>query len=80
MRFAFKTAYDQDLGLFRDPVQRRWYAGLLAAVLLLLAFWPALFFPGFAVAYAASGPLLWLFGRFSGPSRVETTHRPPAEP
>src|SRR5512144_1682869 len=35
MRFAFKTAYDQDLGLFRDPVQRRWYAGLLAAVLLL---------------------------------------------
>jgi branched-chain amino acid transport system permease protein len=35
MRFAFKTAYDHDLGLFRDPVQRRWYAGLLAAVLLL---------------------------------------------
>jgi len=35
MRFAFKTAYDHDLGLFRDPVQRRWYGGLLAAVLLL---------------------------------------------
>jgi branched-chain amino acid transport system permease protein len=35
MRFAFKTTYDHDLGLFRDPVQRRWYAGLLAAVLLL---------------------------------------------
>jgi len=35
MRFPFKTAYDQDLGLFRDPVQRRWYGGLLAAVLLL---------------------------------------------
>src|SRR5258707_5552921 len=35
MRFAFKTSYDHDLGLFRDPVQRRWYAGLLAAVLLL---------------------------------------------
>src|SRR3984893_2772229 len=35
MRFAFKTAYDHDLGLFRDPVQRRWYAGLLAAVLLV---------------------------------------------
>ena len=35
MRFAFKTTYDHDLGLFRDPVQRRWYAALLAAVLLL---------------------------------------------
>src|ERR1700757_4901095 len=35
MRFAFKTAYDQDLGLFRDPVQRGWHGGLLAAVILL---------------------------------------------
>ncbi len=35
MRFAFKTAYDDDLGLFRDPVQRRWYGGLLAVVVLL---------------------------------------------
>ncbi len=35
MRFAFKTTYDQDLGLFRDPVQRGWYGGLLAAVILL---------------------------------------------
>jgi len=35
VRFPFKTAYDGDLGLFRDPVQRRWYGGLLAAVLLL---------------------------------------------
>ncbi|HSB42051.1 MAG TPA: branched-chain amino acid ABC transporter permease [Methylomirabilota bacterium] len=35
MRFPFKTGYDFDLGLFRDPVQRRWYAALLAAVLLL---------------------------------------------
>jgi len=35
VRFPFKTAYDHDLGLFRDPVQRRWYGGLLAAVLLL---------------------------------------------
>ncbi len=35
MRFAFKTTYDQDLGLFRDPVQRGWYAALLAAVILL---------------------------------------------
>ena len=35
MRFPFKTTYDHDLGLFRDPVQRRWYGGLLAAVILL---------------------------------------------
>src|SRR5258705_4579988 len=35
MRFAFKPSSDPDLGLFRDPVQRRWSAGLLAAVLLL---------------------------------------------
>jgi branched-chain amino acid transport system permease protein len=35
MRFPFKTDYDHDLGLFRDPVQRRWYAALLASVLLL---------------------------------------------
>jgi branched-chain amino acid transport system permease protein len=35
VRFVFKTDYDADLGLFRDPVQRRWYAALLAGVLLL---------------------------------------------
>jgi branched-chain amino acid transport system permease protein len=35
MRFPFKTAYDDDVGLFRDRVQRRWYGGLLAAVILL---------------------------------------------
>jgi branched-chain amino acid transport system permease protein len=35
MRFQFKTTYDHDLGLFRDSVQRRWYGGLLAVVVLL---------------------------------------------
>jgi branched-chain amino acid transport system permease protein len=35
VRIPFKTSYDQDLGLFRDEVQRRWYAALLAAVILL---------------------------------------------
>ncbi|MEX2224714.1 MAG: branched-chain amino acid ABC transporter permease [Candidatus Rokuibacteriota bacterium] len=35
MRFAFKTAYEHDLGLFRDPVQRRWYVALLAGVAVL---------------------------------------------
>ena len=37
MRFAFKTTYAQDLGLFRDSVQRNWYvAALIGAVLLPL--------------------------------------------
>jgi len=35
MRVPFKVSYDQDLGLFRDPVQQRWYAALLAGTLLL---------------------------------------------
>ena len=62
-----------------DFRQRRSYRVALpiAGVVVLLAFWPELFFPGFAVAYALSGPLLWLFGRFSTPSRIEATHRLP---
>src|SRR5438045_1294333 len=32
MRFAFKTTYGQDLGLFRDTVSRHCYLALLAAV------------------------------------------------
>jgi branched-chain amino acid transport system permease protein len=35
MRFVFKTSYAQDLGLFRDSVQRNWYLALLLALLLL---------------------------------------------
>ncbi len=35
MRFVFKTAYTQDLGLFRDSVQRNWYVALLVALLFL---------------------------------------------
>jgi branched-chain amino acid transport system permease protein len=33
VRFVFKTSYEQDLGLFRDRVQRNWYFALLAGVL-----------------------------------------------
>jgi len=40
MRFAFKTSYDQDLGLFRDGVQRNWYVALLAGLLVLPALVP----------------------------------------
>jgi branched-chain amino acid transport system permease protein len=35
MRFVFKTGYAQDLGLFRDGVQRNWYLALALALVLL---------------------------------------------
>src|SRR2546430_5050737 len=35
MRFLFKTAYTQDLGLFRDSVQRNAYVALLAGLIVL---------------------------------------------
>ena len=35
MRFVFKTSYAQELGLFRDNVQRNWYVALLGALLVL---------------------------------------------
>jgi CDP-diacylglycerol---serine O-phosphatidyltransferase len=51
-----------------DFRQRRSYRSALplAGVILLLAFWPELFFPGFALAYVVSGPVAWLLGRLSG--------------
>src|SRR5882672_3296001 len=38
MRFIFKTAYAQELGLFRDNVQRNWYVALFGALLVLPLF------------------------------------------
>jgi branched-chain amino acid transport system permease protein len=35
MRFVFRTAYGQDLGLFRDGVQRNWYVLLLLGLIVL---------------------------------------------
>src|SRR5258705_3877420 len=35
MRFGFRTSYRQDMGLFRDPVQRNWYVALLVGLLAL---------------------------------------------
>src|SRR2546428_345011 len=35
MRFAFRTSYRQDMGLFRDGVQRNWYVALLVGLLAL---------------------------------------------
>ena len=57
----------------------------LAGLIVLLAFWPELIFPGLALAYALSGPVMWLFGRFATPARVNppagaTTDRPVETP
>jgi branched-chain amino acid transport system permease protein len=41
VRFLFKTSYAQDLGLFRDGVQRNWYLALGLALLVLPALVPA---------------------------------------
>jgi branched-chain amino acid transport system permease protein len=41
VRFLFKTSYAQDLGLFRDGVQRNWYVALGLALLALPALVPA---------------------------------------
>jgi branched-chain amino acid transport system permease protein len=41
VRFVFKTSYEQDLGLFRDGVQRNWYLALLVGVVLLPRVLPA---------------------------------------
>ncbi|PYN02829.1 MAG: branched-chain amino acid ABC transporter permease, partial [Candidatus Rokuibacteriota bacterium] len=35
MRVLFKTSYTQDLELFRDGVQRNWYAALLVGLLIV---------------------------------------------
>jgi len=40
MRFILKTTYRQDLGLFRDRVQRNWYLALAAGLLAVPLLWP----------------------------------------
>jgi len=62
---------------FRRP--RSYRAALpLAAMILLLAFYPEAFLPVMALAYVLSGPLLWLanrvgLGRPSGPPPTEAS-------
>jgi branched-chain amino acid transport system permease protein len=53
MRFVFKTTYGQDLGLFRDPVQRNWYVALLAGAGVL---------PLFVPAYLSDISLVFIYG------------------
>ncbi len=53
MRFAFKTTYGQDLGLFRDDVQRNWYLALLVGVVAL---------PLAVPAYVGDIALVFIYG------------------
>ena len=48
----------------------------LAAIVLMLAFYPEAFLPALAVVFAASGPLLWVIGRL----RHGRSAPPPAPP
>src|ERR687888_1519102 len=53
MRFVFKTSYEQDLGLFRDAVQRNCYMALFVALLIL---------PRLAPAFAGDLSLVFIYG------------------
>jgi branched-chain amino acid transport system permease protein len=53
MRFVFKTTYAQDLGLFRDGVQRNCYLALLVAVVAL---------PLLVPAYVGDISLVFIYG------------------
>jgi len=53
VRFVFKTSYAQDLGLFRDSVQRNWYVALLAGLLVL---------PNLVPEYLVDISLVFIYG------------------
>ena len=53
MRFLFKVSYAQDMGLFRDGVQRNWYIALLVAAALL---------PRLVPAYLGDIALVFIYG------------------
>ena len=53
MRFLFKTSYGQDLGLFRDGVQRNWYVAVLIGALIL---------PTLVPAYLGDIALVFIYG------------------
>jgi branched-chain amino acid transport system permease protein len=53
VRFVFKTSYQQDMALFRDAVQRNWYAALLVALLVL---------PFLAPSYLVDISLVFIYG------------------
>jgi branched-chain amino acid transport system permease protein len=53
VRFVFKTSYGQDLGLFRDPVQRNCYLALLVGLLIL---------PRLVPSYLGDVSLVFIYG------------------
>ena len=53
MRFVFKTSHAQDLGLFRDTVQRNWYIALAVGLLVL---------PRIVPDYVADLSLVFIYG------------------
>ncbi|HEX3178071.1 MAG TPA: branched-chain amino acid ABC transporter permease [Methylomirabilota bacterium] len=53
MRIPFKTSYAQDLGLFRDNVQRNWFVALLGALIVL---------PRAVPDYAGDLSLVFIYG------------------
>jgi branched-chain amino acid transport system permease protein len=53
MRVLFKTSYAQDLGLFRDAVERNWYAALGVGLLVL---------PALVPSYLADLSLVFIYG------------------
>ena len=65
MRFAFKTSYAQDLGLFRDGVQRNAYIALFLALLVL---------PRLVPEYLGDLSLVFIYG-LCGVSLKLTNHR-----
>jgi branched-chain amino acid transport system permease protein len=53
VRFVFKTSHAQDLGLFRDAVQRNWYIALAVGLLVL---------PRIVPDYVADLSLVFIYG------------------
>jgi branched-chain amino acid transport system permease protein len=53
VRFIFKTSYGQDLGLFRDGVQRNWYIALLVGAMIL---------PRLVPSYLGDVALVFIYG------------------
>ena len=67
MRFAFKTSYRQDMGLFRDNVQRNWYAALLVGLLVLPFLVPSYLVDiSLVFIYGLCGLSLMVLGGYTG--------------
>ena len=67
MRFVFKTSYAQDLGLFRDGVQRNWYLALLVGLLGLPVLIPTyLVDVSLVLIYGLAGLSLMVLAGYTG--------------